>query len=835
MPKPYRTALVFLAFALALASPVRAQLPQPRLQSLSRLGMPAGDSVDVTLRGTDLEGVTQLWFDHPGLRAFHLKGATFRIVAGTDVPVGIHDVRAVGTYGVSNPRAFVVGDRKESVEVEPNDAPEKANPIALNSTVNAEFGAADIDCFAFEGKKGQRVFLDLAADRIDTRADATLRVLDPSGKEIAENRDSSGADPFLDVSLPSDGRYVIKVHDVVYGGSSDHGYRLTLHDGPHIEAIVPVAAVPGVATTFTLIGRGLGGKAAPELIIDGRPLERKEVVITLPSEEPSGLNPGRGTVLSSAAPRRGFEYRVQGASGSSNAVFIARAVDPVSVEKEPNDDSEHAQAITLPCDITGAFGAPNDTDIYRFKAKKGEAWWIEASAERLGSPTDPVVLIQKVVPKGAPQDLATAEDQPDNGAAARLNLATVDALVRWQAPEDGEYQVVLSDLFSSQRGDPRLFYRLNIRPDRPDFVLFVTPESPNLLDSLTIRAGSRTAATVIAWRIDGFNGPIEVEATDLPPGVTCEPVVIPAGVSVAPIVFTAAESAKPELGTATLVGRARFGDRKGALRYIAGATPLGPELVHEALSGGMIWPPLNPQAATMAPSRLNRGLVLAVREPGPLLLTVKPSTWVVAQGHQLPLDLTVTRRGEFTEAVAITQTDLPANLPAVAATVAKGATSAIVPLFVPKNVAPGTYTFLLRGAGPFPFSKDPNAKPKPNVNLNEPSNPITLVVRPAPVNLAVNNKGGALKAGGTLEVDVTLTRQNGFTGPVTLTLTAPAAAKLTSAPVNVGDAQTTAKLTIQAAGDSPVGAAAQVAVRAVAPVRDAPVEVDEPVAITVGK
>lgn len=833
MPKPYRTALSFVA--LALAAPVRAQLPQPRLQSLSRIGIPAGESVDVTLRGTDLEGNTQLWFDHPGLRAFLLKGATFRVVAATDVPVGIHDVRAVGTHGVSNPRAFAVGDRKESVEAEPNDAPEKANPIALNSTVNAEFGAADIDCFAFEGKKGQRVFCEVAAERLDSRADATLRILDPSGKEIAENRDSYGADPLVDVTLPSDGRYVIKVHDVVYGGSTDHGYRLTLHDGPHIDAIVPVAAVPGVATTFTLIGRGLGGKPAPELVIDGRPLERKEVQITLPADEASALNPGRGQVLSPSAPRRGFEYRVRGASGSSNAIFIARAVDPVSVEKEPNDDNDHAQVVTLPCEISAAFGVPNDTDIYRFKARKGEAWWIEASAERIGSPADPVVLIQKLVPKAAPQDLATAEDQPDNGAGAKLNLATVDALVRWVAPEDGEYQVVLSDLFSSQRGDPRLFYRLNIRPDRPDFALFVVPESPNQLDSLTMRAGSRTAATVIAWRIDGFGGPIEVEAGDLPPGVTCDPVVIPAGASVAPIVFAAAENAKPELGTATLVGRSRFGDRKGSLRYVAGATPLGPDLVHEALTGGMIWPPLNPQAATMAPSRLNRGFVVAVREPGPLALKVKPATWIVAQGHQLPLDVSVTRRGEFTEAVAISQTDLPPNLPPVAATVAKGATSATVPLFVPKNVAPGTYTFLLRGAGPYPFSKDPNAKPKPNVNLNEPSNPIVLVVRPAPVNLGVNNKGGALKAGATLEVDVTITRQNGFTGPLTLALVAPAAAKLAAEPVRIGEGQTTAKLTIRAAADSPVGAVAQAAVRAVAPVRDEPVEVDEPVAITVGK
>jgi hypothetical protein len=797
--------------------------------------MQAGSTVDLTLNGTDLEGVDRLWFDHPGLRAFHRKGLTFRVVCATGVPAGHHEVRAVGTYGVSNPRAFAVGVRPESVEVEPNNGPENANPITLNSTVNGELAAADVDCFAFHGKKGERVFLELAAERLDARTNATLRVADPGGRELAQNRDTFGADPFLDLTLPSDGRYVVKVHDVVYAGSPEHGYRLKLHAGPQLDAIVPAIAAPRTQTSFTLIGRGIGGAPAADLSIDGRPVERKTVVFTTPAMEPDPDQPSLGVVLSSAAARRGFEYTFEGPAGTSNPLFVARSIDPVVVEKEPNDDGEHAQVVNLPCDISGSFGAPNDTDVYRFKAKKGEVWWVEASAERLGSDADPVVLIQKVVPKGAPQDLATAEDLPDNGAAARFNLATVDAAVRWQVPDDGDYQVVINDLFTSQRGDAQLAYRLNIRPERPDFGLFVVPESPNQLDSLTIRAGGRTAATLVGWRMDGFAGPIEVEATELPAGVRCDPVVIAAGQSLAPIVFEADDGARPTVGLVRLIGRARFGDRKESLRFVAGATPLGPLVSHEALAGGMVWPPGNPGAPAIALARLNHGLVVAVRSPAPLRVTAKPALSVVAQGRLLPIDVTVTRREGFEEAVAVTETDLPPNLPAANVTVAKGATTATVPLFVPKTVAPGTYTFLLRGSGPYPFSKDPNAKPKPNVNLNEPSNPITLVVRPAPVNLAVNNKGGGLKLGGTLEVDVTIARQKGFAGPVTLSLAAPAALKLSAAPVTVAGDQTAAKLTIRAAADSPVGAAALVAVRAAGLVRQEAVEVDEPVAVNVSK
>ena len=282
--------VVLTVGAVVAARPAQAQLPQPRLQGIFPLGVRAGSTADVTLRGTDLEGVNALWFDHPGLRAFHLKGATFRVACAPGTPVGHHDVRAVGTFGVSNPRTLVVGERPETLEVEPNNTPAQATPIALNSVVNGELAATDLDHFAFEGKAGDRVFLDLEAERVESRLDATLRVFDPAGREIAESRDVFGADPFLDLTLPVDGRYVVKVHDVIYGGSTEHTYRLTLHDGPHLDAVVPTVAAAGVPTKFTLLGRNLGGTPAPGLSIGGLPVERKEVTLTMPADD--GARPG---------------------------------------------------------------------------------------------------------------------------------------------------------------------------------------------------------------------------------------------------------------------------------------------------------------------------------------------------------------------------------------------------------------------------------------------------------------------------------------------------------------------------------------------------------------
>ncbi len=831
----------------AFAQRRRAQgqaLPQPSLQSVLPLGVKAGETAEITLRGTDLEGATSLWFDHPGIKAAHIKDLTFKITCAPDTPVGHHDVRALGTYGVSNPRVFVVGDRGEVKEIEPNNTLAEAKVVAINSTINGEINpAADVDWFAFEGKKGQRLLFDVEAERVDSRLDATLRLFDASGHGIAESRDVYGDDPFLDVTLPSDGRYVLKLHDVIYQGSPDAVYRLTITDAPHVDAIIPAIARAGVPNEVTLVGRNLGGSPAPDLAFDGRPLERKTVTIT-PSEslEPDTAYPARGFVPSFAAVRRGFDYVFKAPSGHANPVFVALASDPVIVESEPNDDPEHAQEITLPCDVSGRFGKPGDVDYYRFKAKKGETWTVAADSERVGSIADPVVVIQKLNEKGAPQDLMTGEDTADRVLGTRLNMSTVDATLRWSVSEDGTYLVTINDVYSSQRGDVRLSYRLNIRPERPDFHLFVMPESPNQLDALTLNAGGRALSYVVVHREDNFSGPIRVEAVDLPRGLRCAPVTIPAGQVQSPIVFEADENIKPMSTLVRLVGRARFGDRKEALDYVSGVSALGPDVAHPALGATVIWPGPDPQQqqqqGTPATVRVTRGFVLKVVEPAPFVLTADPPVKTVTPGSQLTLDLSVKRREGFTEAVTITQVSVFGNQQNAAQPalppIPKGVTAGTFTTKLPVTLAPGIYTFVLQGAGAYPFSKDPKAKTKPNVTVSEPSNAVTLIVRPAPMGVVVKAGSASIKPGGKVEVTVTVNRRDGSKDPVEVSLAAPGLLKLKGDSIQLEPGKS-GKLTISAAPDSPLGPAAGLCVRATVPVRGEPVSVDELLPLTIAK
>lgn len=822
------------------------QLPQPRLASLSRVGGRVGESIETTVRGADLEGAERLWFDHDAITGVRVKDGVFRVTARPDAPLGCHDVRVVGRYGVSNPRTFVIGDRPETAEIEPNNTPDRANALEIGAVMNGEINAAtDVDLFAFTARRGQRLFVDLEAERIESRLDATVRLLDPAGSEIAESRDVHGADPFLDVVIPADGRYLLKVHDAIYGGSPEYAYRLTVHEGPYLDAIVPsAAAAAGGTGRFRVIGRRLGPSAMvePALSTGGPAIEILDDTIALsPENLIDGAGPARLFAPSSAFSRRGFEVAFAravstgGPAWLTRPIFVAATTLPVDVEREPND-LDHPQRVTPPCDVSGSFHPAGDVDLYQFQGRKGDIWWIEGRAEQMGSSADPSIVVQRAGAKGAPPaDLARADDTPDQGLAARFNTQTVDPRLRWQVPEDGLYQVEISDLYGSQRGHPRLTYRLIIRKEEPDFDLVLTPYAPAPNGSATVRAGGRELAAIAVIRRDGFAGAIRVEGRSLPAGVHMDPVVIAANQSIAPVVFEADAGAPAGLGVVQLVGRSRYGDRKDELAFVPRAAMLGPDLSRPAIAGLMTGPPNN-NAPSFAEARVVRGFVLGVlADPAPLALAASPRRVVAAQGSRIELDLKVARQAGFTEAVAVSAADLPPNMPPAASTIAKTDAAGSIALFVPRNVPTGVYSFSLRAAGPYPFSKDPAAKTKPNINLAEPSNPVELVVRPAPLSLAVKNGGGTIKLSGSLEIEATITRQNGAQGPATLHVTAPKTLGLTALSLVVPADKSTAKLTLRAAKDAPLGAAAGVYVSASITVRGEPIEVDEPLPLSVAK
>src|SRR5262249_58898713 len=108
--------------------------------------------------------------------------------------------------------------------------------IPLNVTVLGVIDSEDVDYFAFEAKKGQRVTVEIEAMRLGTTLfDPYVAILDSKRFELAASDDAPllGQDAVASVIIPADGTYVVQVRESAYGGNGACHYPL------HISPLPP--------------------------------------------------------------------------------------------------------------------------------------------------------------------------------------------------------------------------------------------------------------------------------------------------------------------------------------------------------------------------------------------------------------------------------------------------------------------------------------------------------------------------------------------------------------------------------------------------------------------
>ncbi|HZK80727.1 MAG TPA: hypothetical protein VFC46_06655, partial [Humisphaera sp.] len=580
----------FVIFACASAF---AQLPSAKLTAIFPPGGKSGDTVEVAVTGADLDGATTIRFSDPGITA-KLAGDSenatqrkFSVSISSDVAPGIYEARVVGDYGITNPRAFAVGVLPE---IKPPTA-RSAGPIPLpvGSLVNGKCTANTADEYAVELKKDQRVLIECDARPIDSRLLPIMLLSGPEGRELARSRRGG----FMDFTAPAAGTYTLQIHDLLYHGGPEYFYRLSAAETPHIDAIFPPAGLPGSKGKYTLFGRNLPGGTSTDLRgEDGKPMEKLEVEIELPADASAAPKPDAIALIGSAgAGIDAIAYRLKTDKGVSNPVLIGFARAPVVAEQEPNDSPEKAQKISLPCEVVGRFYPHGDQDVYTFDAQKGDAYWFEIFSERLGEPTSPELLVQKVSksPKGEEQindvqnlggpDMAPAGKK--SGGGAGFPAVSRDISYHFEAKEAGAYRITVRDLFNETKDNASLVYRLSIHKESPDFRLLATsaliPDvknnkagEPNPAPPF-LRKGGSVPIRVNVIRQDGFDGEVTVEALDLPPGVHASTTVIPAGENVGHVILTCDDDAAGWSGTVKIVGKARIGDEEKSREARVGA------------------------------------------------------------------------------------------------------------------------------------------------------------------------------------------------------------------------------------------------------------------------
>lgn len=709
---------------VAVAGTAWGQFATPQLTSLWPPGGRQGTSVEVTLAGSGLEGVQKLWFSHPGITAQPKQtpeteweparpiDGQFIVQIAADVPSGLYEVRAVGPLGLSNPRRFVVGVLPETLDPGGNTTPERAMVLVPPVTVCGRLDPGSVDYYHLSLKPGQRLLVELAATQLDSRLRGTLTLIDPLGREVASARAQADSDPLLSFTASVEGNYRLVVADRVYGGGNDYFYRLTCSTAPHVALVFPPCGAPGSNANYAVLGFHLpGGQPASDLRHRGLTLERIEVTIPLPVDEPTvtGLFVGHHAPLTRAW-QDAIEFRPPLGEAAIPGVPLYFSTAPPVSEQEPNDDPASPQHLTPPCEVAGQFYPEQDQDWYEFSARKGQTLWIDVVSHQWGLPTDPALVVYRVQGKDAGQlaELAQVDDPPrrgQRGAGPELDVIHLDPSYKFVAPEDGTYRLLVRDQAGDQRRDAAMVYRLAIRTPRPDFRFLVWPsavlpaaqQQSVPLTAATLRRGGTTVLGVLVERRDELASPIEITVEGLPDGVEAAPVLVPPEASEGWVILVAREDAPSWVGSIRVVGRATQGAQT---------------LVRQARYAAAIWGTANRQQEPAA-FRLVSQLQLAVldAEPAPVLVKLGERPHVEsAVGGTVELPVAVVRRGDFKGPLQLVPVGLPQVLRPQPLRVEGAQEQAKWTLALNQaNLRPGDYTFFLKAETSGKFVRNPVA------------------------------------------------------------------------------------------------------------------------------
>lgn len=717
----------------------------PRLLFVTPAGGQAGSEFEMVVTGEHLDEPDALRFSHAGVTAqwlgtlptpdaaykrtnlrrwTRLVAQRYLVRVDSSVTPGIHDVRLSNRWGVSNPRAFAVGDLKEGLESEPNNDVETAQTVKLNQTIQGTISSpVDIDYFRFTGNRSQRVVVACLASSIDSRLPAAVELYDSAGKLLATNHGYDGTDAVADAILTADDEYLVRVSSYGYiAGSPEHFYRVSISTAPWIDMIVPSVVEPGKESKVSVFGRNLPGAGAPN---QGVGLERLEVTVVPPAEPMAQVSL---TFSGYVAPRSvgldGFELRLRNSTGVSNPYLLRFADGPVVIDNRRNGLAESAQTVPLPCEIVGVFDEKQNRDWYSFVPQKGTAYTIEAFGDRLGLPVDLQLAIRN--PKTA-QVLRPADDEPNVLSRFQLpNWTTDPPAYRFQSTTGELQQLSVMSHDSSAAVDLRHGYHVRIAAEQPDFRLIVMgpcDQVPNstafdLLDVPVLRAGGAQYLWVYAIRRGGFTDVIDLSVEGLPDGVVCSPQTLGASMSQGALVLQAAADAK---------------SWDGPIRVRGSAEVNGQSLVRQARSAGLVWSAAEPNYSMI--SRLNRETVLAVRDQRLLPYRISGATERVqaTPGSQVTIALRLERLWSDLKApVSVTALNLPATVTLGLAnqpiTFSPGKDTIDAVLHVKEN-ATGKYSICFQGIAVVNYTGDKSSSERAeNIPLLQPSPPILLEV-----------------------------------------------------------------------------------------------------------
>jgi hypothetical protein len=407
---------------LEIATGKKVLPPKPELTDMMPRGVQRGHAARVKLLGKDIAAANSVKIAATDKVKARLIGGELgnsgvlwvEIEAAADVPVGAFDLTASNAGGMSAAAKIIVDELPQVEEAPPGS-------VAVATSLPVTFGGklaerGEEDRFAFDGKRGERIVLDMGAKRFGSKADAVVTLVGPvlpsgalPGVLGMASDDLGEGDALLVRDLPSDGRYEVRVKDLMGAASALHYYRMSVGAFAYVSNVFPLAVSPSKESEVRLVGYNLPAGASVKV------------------KAPASGEVGVPIDLSKYRARRAFSVLV--------------GADAEATEAEPNDSPKDATAISLGVGVSGRFDEKpsGDVDLYKFHAKAGQRLVIETQANRRGSAAD--TRVEVLWPNGKPVERVQLRAVRDsyitfrgfdaNAGGARLN--------HWEEMELNQY------------------------------------------------------------------------------------------------------------------------------------------------------------------------------------------------------------------------------------------------------------------------------------------------------------------------------------------------------------------------------------------------------------
>ena len=503
---------------------------------------------------------------------------TVEVEVSVDAEIGPVRFRLLTPLGTTPEGEFLVEPYYgESNDKEPNDTAEDAVEVFLPAILTGTISKpGDVDYFKIHVDAGEQlVFLDGGA-LIGSGLEPVVSILDDHQAVIHEFGEKGGMEAIRFAhKFDKAGTYYVRIADYREEGGGGNFYRIIVGNYPVVLSAYPLGIETGKTREIALQGFNVPAKIS----VKGDPQQFSEDAMRLRPEHsfnelrfalsrapdvdaaPGQTIPVPSTVNGRVTEADGNRYHFHARKGQHLVVDVtARRFGSdldsyIEVLDNDGHPIERASVRSLVESSTTLSEQSSSSTSARFSSRAGFAVgdyvMIGGEIDRIREIPDspdadigfdsfggqriayfdttteahsiekPIYKVQiyppgtKFTPNGLP--VAHLYYQNDDGGPGYGK----DSLVHFTAPADGDYIVHIKDV-RGVRGD-NLAYRLTIREPHPDFRLSVNPRNPNL------PLGGSIPITVVASRMDGFEGPINVTAEKLPAGITATSGVIAPG------------------------------------------------------------------------------------------------------------------------------------------------------------------------------------------------------------------------------------------------------------------------------------------------------------------